>query len=863
MENRTTASTNRWLHLLVLAAYILLSLALCFPLPSRLTTHVVGRYVDTRVFQWNNWWVKQAFLKGLDLDHTDFIYYPSGVSLVSHNLNWISSALSIPLDLLLGPTVAYNLLFLLTFFLSAFGAYLLVYDRTRHRAAAFAAGLVFAFAPYHVSGNLDGQMNLANVQWLPLYALFLLRTVERKRIADALLAGLFLALASLDCWFFAIFLGLWTALYVAYSLATAWKRWDLRTVGLLLLAGLSGFALTSPFLIPVIVEGVGGAVESALSYYDESKATDLVAFFIPSSDHPLLSTYVRPIYERLQHWRPAFLGYVALVLALYALIVRFRRSLPWFLSGLIFALLSLGTNLRVMGVEYPAIPMPYALLTDLLPPLAIVRQANRFNVMVSLSLAVLVGIALADLLPRLASLLSASAGPTSRSAARIQWATAALLSALILFEYLFVPCPLSPSEVSPFYHALAREGSVLLELPMNDFHSRRSLYPQTVHGAKLVNGYVARTPDGAQGFIRSQPLLKAVGLQMEVDPGLHDIEREIGLLAANDIGYVVLHKQPLPPQPPVDDAVIAHWRQLFGPEAAYEDDAVVAYRTRLAPGYSATPIIRFAGRLGAMELLARRTHTDPDPSAAQSLTVDLAWKALADLDQDYALSLALVGSDGRPLVQTSVEEISPRYPTSRWPEGVVVADRYELPIDPALPAGEYTLSLTLVDAATGAALDVAQHPIRIEDASGPLVPALERMQHPEQITFGDEMRLLGYTPRPDGERLVVDLYWEALRAMDESYKVFVHLVRPSDGAIVAQHDAMPRNWSYPTSLWGRREVFVDPIALDVSGVQPGTYALAVGVYLPEGDRLPALDSGVQSLPDARAILREPVVVEGR
>ena len=131
------------------------------------------------------------------------IYYPSRTSLVGHNFNWIGSFLSVPLSLAFGPTVAYNLTFLLTIVGSGFGAYLLARYLTGRRDAAFVAGLVFAFFPYHLTGNWDGQMNLANIQWLPLFALFLLRTIEAQRVRDAVWAGVFAALASLDCWFLA------------------------------------------------------------------------------------------------------------------------------------------------------------------------------------------------------------------------------------------------------------------------------------------------------------------------------------------------------------------------------------------------------------------------------------------------------------------------------------------------------------------------------------------------------------------------------------------------------------------------------------------------------------------------------------
>ena len=104
---------------------------------------------------------------------------------------------AIPLDALFGPIVAYNLTFLISFFLSAYAMYVLVRYLTGHRGAAFVAGLVFAFSPYHVSGNWDGQMNLANTQWLPLAPWFLLRTVDHKRVRDAL--SLVARLAALGC----------------------------------------------------------------------------------------------------------------------------------------------------------------------------------------------------------------------------------------------------------------------------------------------------------------------------------------------------------------------------------------------------------------------------------------------------------------------------------------------------------------------------------------------------------------------------------------------------------------------------------------------------------------------------------------
>ena len=127
--SRGLKTHSRWLDALVLLAYVVLSLAASWPLPLHLNSSIPGRQADARIFQWNNWWIKHALLAPEGPQnplYTDRFYYPTGASLAGHNLNWVSSVLSIPLDALFGPTVAYNLLFTFTLWGSGFATYLLV-----------------------------------------------------------------------------------------------------------------------------------------------------------------------------------------------------------------------------------------------------------------------------------------------------------------------------------------------------------------------------------------------------------------------------------------------------------------------------------------------------------------------------------------------------------------------------------------------------------------------------------------------------------------------------------------------------------------------------------------------------------------
>jgi hypothetical protein len=199
----------------------------------------------------------------------------------------------------------------------------------------------------------------------------------------------------------------------------------------------------------------------------------------------------------------------------------------------------------------------------------------------------------------------------------------------------------------------------------------------------------------------------------------------------------------------------------------------------------------------------------------------------------------------------------------------VFADQYALPIEPTLPAGQYLLSVVVQDVESGVELETVEYPIRVEGEAQPLVPALVEMEYAAGVTFGGEMWLLGYSAQQEGGRLEVALYWQALEAMEAKYKIFVHLLRAGEGMsldgaqgeIVAQHDGMPRDWSYPTSMWGRGEVYVERIGLDVSGVEAGAYRLAVGVYEPERERLVAIDGSGRRLPDDRAVLGEVKLIE--
>jgi hypothetical protein len=121
-----------------------------------------------------------------------------------------------------------------------------------------------------------------------------------------------------------------------------------------------------------------------------------------------------------------------------------------------------------------------------------------------------------------------------------------------------------------------------------------------------------------------------------------------------------------------------------------------------------------------------------------------------------------------------------------------------------------------------------------------------------------------YTLEQSAESLDLTVVWHALEDVQEDFFHFVHLVDPATGKIVAQHDSMPFNDTYPTSQWVSDEVVPDSIQLSLADLPPGNYLLYVGFYRNEGDSFPPLNAveGSRGRPlDNGRLLLQTVVIE--
>jgi hypothetical protein len=812
---------RKWLgQLWVPLAYILLTLVMTHPALLHLGDQVLSDEADTWVFWWNNWWVKRALTTGKEVYLTKYMFFPHGADLRYHSFSWLNTALWLVLEPLMGTVAAYNLSVLWVFPLAGWGMERLAHELTGSKGAAFVAGLVYAFVPYHLGQY--SHPNLMGVQWFPFYTLYLLRAMRSGRWQHVLSASLFLVLTALVGWHLFLYLVIWTMWIGCYAWLSRMAEVR-RLFGVLVRIFLIGSLVLSPLLVPMLV-GRFGTEETLGDFQQDGTQTDLLAYVLPNRLHPLWGQAVKPFYDQIgKPWRVAFVGYTVMILLGYALArKRVRRQTGlWWGGILLWWLMALGPCLRFYGHLYRNVLLPYYPLSRLYA-FQLLRLPDRYNLILSLPIAVVIGYTIVDFLGQL----------------RNKWRVGVLtlLSALILFEYLSVPVEMRPLQIPPFYQQLAQEKGTfgIVELPIDFLGSaKRYMLYQTVHGHPIVEGHVSRRPLDATAFLDAQPLLRSLYQTHDIDPVLTDVSRQLRALQDAGFRYIIMHKQF------IHAGHVHRWRSWLATEPLFEDDEIVVYRTR--PRYGQD--YEFVGEVGNGIGVISATLSATALAQGGWLEAELAWGTRSAPGGDWLARLALVAPSGS---EAQWVDFAPcqGWPTSEWGQDGVARGDGILRVDPFIAGGVYTVTVGLVDPVTGDGVGQRLSVGQVE------VQAIERaFERPEvgvstEVFFGDALQLLGYDLQREEQELHLTLHWQARRRMETAYKFFVHLLDVETGEMVAQADVMPRGWGYPTTWWEKGEVVSDEITLGVSEVPPGAYRVTIGVYDPgTGVRLPVMEAG--------------------
>jgi hypothetical protein len=238
--------------------YVLVALAMSWPLPALITRAPAGDMGDPLLNAWILAWGSDHFTAILGGDFGAFsrwwqanIFHPAPLTLAYSEHLAPLVVMGLPLWWVSGNVLlVYNVLYLLTSALSGLGMFLLVRELTGRPRAALVAGLFFAFVPYRLA-QLP-HLQVLSSQWMPFAIYGFRRYLEHGRLHALAGATAALVAQQLSCGYYLLYFSPFVALYLIWEITTR-RRWtDWRLLTALALAAVADLALTWPFLAPYL-----------------------------------------------------------------------------------------------------------------------------------------------------------------------------------------------------------------------------------------------------------------------------------------------------------------------------------------------------------------------------------------------------------------------------------------------------------------------------------------------------------------------------------------------------------------------------------------------------------------------------------
>ena len=302
----------------------------------------------------------------------------------------------------------------------------------------------------------------------------------------------------------------------------------------------------------------GRYVTPATLWRSSPRGVDLLALVDPNPNHPV----VRRFNDRQTTDGNTFVEYTA-ALSLVALVVvalalwraGYRPRPGWVALTAGFAALALGPFVHVAGIN-TYVPGPWTFLRYL-PLFGVARTPTRFAVVAALGLAILLAGALASL---------------GRRYPQRRGVITAVVGLCVTIELLPAPRTLYSAEIPELYRIVASDTRDvrILQLPFGvrdgvsstgNFTAKYQ-YFQTLHGKKLIGGYLSRISPKRVGEIRAQPTLDALltmseGGKLSLEQAAIVRARGPNFIARARIGYVVIDRTRTPSH--LSEFVVGAW----------------------------------------------------------------------------------------------------------------------------------------------------------------------------------------------------------------------------------------------------------------------------------------------------------------
>ncbi len=474
---------------------LLAAIALTWPMAAHFFSRLGGDPGDPLQTLWSWRWMRDALFSLRNPFFTDRVFHPQGSTLVFETFDIPTAVLAAPLWSVLPPVAVYNAGVLFAFWLTAFGMYRLARELTGDFWAALAAGILFCAAPYHLA-HVQGHQHLSSMGWLPLFLVHLTRMLRGQATRrDAILGGLFLALASLASWYHLLYALVATPVLFADAAIRTRKSFLSKAFAVRAVQLAATYLIVAgPLLVAILYTRAAEHVSGA---HDPIRFSgDLQAFFFPNQVQGWAGWFGGKAFGWSGNATETalYMGYVLVLTAIIGAILA-PAARAWLVAAALGAVLALGPYLHVGGRVDTSIPLPYLGLEAALPQLSFMGVPVRLGYVMYLGLCVAAAFGMAALRSRFA-----------RQPLRI--AAIAVPMVLTLVEY--IPRPFIEAELAtPAPMAQwAKDPSKFAVLDLSgDF---RMMWHATLHRHPILGGNLTRVPSRLEGDYWDLPVVQAL-----------------------------------------------------------------------------------------------------------------------------------------------------------------------------------------------------------------------------------------------------------------------------------------------------------------------------------------------------------------
>ncbi len=310
-----------------LLGFLVLAVAMTWPLATRLSTHVVHAkwHYDSMVnihVLGSRMHYALGESQSLKSVYDNYFCAPTPYSITNNESHFGLVWLFAPFYLATSdPLLSYNLLLLVCLALSGYCMYLFTKELTDHPLAAGLAGVAYAFCPY-IFFEL-GRIQLVAAQWVPLFALLLHRAARTQSWSALIGVALVFAMQVGSCLYYAMFM----VVYAAF-VGTIWllehksltRAFFIRFGVAAVLAGSLVAGMVYPYVRARKDFDLTRSEELTSSY--SGRLADLAAVYPLNKALPFLHDKADGPQEPI-----AFPGFTLLALALIALLAPLGRAI--------------------------------------------------------------------------------------------------------------------------------------------------------------------------------------------------------------------------------------------------------------------------------------------------------------------------------------------------------------------------------------------------------------------------------------------------------------------------------------------------------------------------------------------------------